>query len=1048
MLRLEAQTAQAREFMPSILPQSPEATSFAKFGNYQVNLFTGLPDISIPLYEIKVGEISVPISINYHASGVKVNDWGSWVGTGWSLSAGGSVSRRIMGLPDEQGGNNYLSGNHPVRDVSTLDLKTTADLDYIKNINAGIIDGEPDIFSYNFPGKSGQFVFNQNDGFNTIKIPYDPVAISYTGGYFDIKNESGVTFQFHDAEFSQFYDVGKTIQGKSTWVLTKVFSANKQDSINFSYTARSGQVSADIRDFVILNDNVWQGNYYTFDLGTGFTDNLSSGTDERKIQQITFPNGKIVFDASTADRADAFIGQKSLTDIKVYALDIKTNTYALVKMVIFNQSYFVNSLNNTIKRLRLDGITITDNAGVAVENYQFTYNTSVELPDRLSRARDYWGYYNGKNNDLLVPRTQVSYQSSQAALANPIFVGSAIANGREPDPNYNQAYILKTIGFPTGGHTDFEYETNQYQYDPSTVKYAGGLRVKSIKSYDGFNPIPIVKTYKYGVSENGIGRANFNLASSFFQTTQNNQRFTVQLPFGGCDLMVDKKRVRTFVSNPSLELEPYDGSPVNYSTVTEYTGDATSNIGKTIYVFNDHADGLNTTVTLGRPVVTTYYANRGQLIDKQIYKKLGSTFQIVAETQNSYSAFPEQFYYNLGVVVSKTLISDNDHFSDIALPAYNDMGACNYTDTYNFQYVNYSIRTDDNKLTQTTNYTYDQNDPSKVVVTTASYNYDNLTHLQPTRIYSNNGAGDVVEIVKKYPVDFNTTAPYNLMIGQNILDKVVQEQKLKIITASPLTTAPLYQQNNNYSDAGNGNYLVNNIQFKLAGNSIETRANFNSYDTRGNITEMQKSNDIKMSYIWDYQKIYPVAQVANAAIADIAYTSFEADGNGGWTGINTANIFTDSKSVTGKRRYSFPAGSTLTKTALTSTNSYVVSYWSSISSPYSVSGTSLNGTPAYLNSYTLNGQTWYYFEHKITGTTSITITGSGTGSLDELRLYPLTAQMTTYTYNPLVGITSKSDINSRINYFEYDSYNRLKLIRDLNGNIIKTFSYKYQSVTP
>ena len=388
MLRLEAQTAQAREFMPSILPQSPEATSFAKFGNYQVNLFTGLPDISIPLYEIKVGEISVPISINYHASGVKVNDWGSWVGTGWSLSAGGSVSRRIMGLPDEQGGNNYLSGNHPVRDVSTLDLKTTADLDYIKNINAGIIDGEPDIFSYNFPGKSGQFVFNQNDGFNTIKIPYDPVAISYTGGYFDIKNESGVTFQFHDAEFSQFYDVGKTIQGKSTWVLTKVFSANKQDSINFSYTARSGQVSADIRDFVILNDNVWQGNYYTFDLGTGFTDNLSSGTDERKIQQITFPNGKIVFDASTADRADAFIGQKSLTDIKVYALDIKTNTYALVKMVIFNQSYFVNSLNNTIKRLRLDGITITDNAGVAVENYQCTYNTSVELPARLSRARD------------------------------------------------------------------------------------------------------------------------------------------------------------------------------------------------------------------------------------------------------------------------------------------------------------------------------------------------------------------------------------------------------------------------------------------------------------------------------------------------------------------------------------------------------------------------------------------------------------------------------------------------------------------------------------
>lgn len=42
-----------------ITPISPEATALTKMVNNPVNYFTGIPDISIPLYEIKAGGLTL-----------------------------------------------------------------------------------------------------------------------------------------------------------------------------------------------------------------------------------------------------------------------------------------------------------------------------------------------------------------------------------------------------------------------------------------------------------------------------------------------------------------------------------------------------------------------------------------------------------------------------------------------------------------------------------------------------------------------------------------------------------------------------------------------------------------------------------------------------------------------------------------------------------------------------------------------------------------------------------------------------------------------------
>ena len=52
--------------------------------------------------------------------------------------------------------------------------------------------------------------------------------------------------------------------------------------------------------------------------------------------------------------------------------------------------------------------------------------------------------------------------------------------------------------------------------------------------------------------------------------------------------------------------------------------------------------------------------------------------------------------------------------------------------------------------------------------------------------------------------------------------------------------------------------------------------------------------------------------------------------------------------------------------------------------------------------------------------------------------------MTTYTYEPLIGMTSKCDANNRITHYDYDSFGRLKVICDQNKIILKEFDYQYQ----
>jgi YD repeat-containing protein len=64
--------------------------------------------------------------------------------------------------------------------------------------------------------------------------------------------------------------------------------------------------------------------------------------------------------------------------------------------------------------------------------------------------------------------------------------------------------------------------------------------------------------------------------------------------------------------------------------------------------------------------------------------------------------------------------------------------------------------------------------------------------------------------------------------------------------------------------------------------------------------------------------------------------------------------------------------------------------------------------------------------------------------LNKLRTSFPSKLITTYTYNPLAGITSVTDAKGISTYYEYDGNQRLKSIKDREGNILKSFDYHYK----
>ncbi len=158
-----------RDSLINIIPPSPTVSALCKYAQYPVDYSTGVTNISIPIYTIQCGSLELPISLTYHAGGIKVDDMASWVGLGWSLNYGGCIGRTVYGKADEEFGfPYYMPKSEDAEDFDAMLIDKTVNGVNNKNRNPlealgySVLhcDGQPDLYSYNFCGHTGQFVYD------------------------------------------------------------------------------------------------------------------------------------------------------------------------------------------------------------------------------------------------------------------------------------------------------------------------------------------------------------------------------------------------------------------------------------------------------------------------------------------------------------------------------------------------------------------------------------------------------------------------------------------------------------------------------------------------------------------------------------------------------------------------------------------------------------------------------------------------------------------------------------------------------------------------
>ena len=449
---------------PSIIPPSPNASSLHVYGNTQVNYYTGSPNIIIPIWEVKEGNLTLPIYLKYTAgNGVKVEEIGSWVGLGWTLNTGGAISRTIRGIADED------QTKRGLFKMTELPLPNKYNMTFFDQIKYGKADGESDIFMYNYPGGSGTFFYDYDKSIylkpkkdilvtHNIGVESESIALNHCLSYdevitdFTIKDEQGSTYLFKDKERSNTVTLGHSYYDNrgfpSTWYLSKMENSSKTHAINFEYDTYPYSL---LRTKSISIDNIEEDVY---------TETSYIG---KRLKKIMFSQGSVEFISSIDYRKD-FSNNKYLDKIIIKNINGK-----VIKTIVFRYKYMTSSslvdpsTNIGISdenRLILYSVKECSGNNKCKDPYLFTYNTDNYLPSRFSKAQDHWGYYNGKIlNTKKEPKHFITWYNP--TLSEGVWITELVGYAdRSPDVIYSKSGILTGIQYPTKGKTIFNYESH------------------------------------------------------------------------------------------------------------------------------------------------------------------------------------------------------------------------------------------------------------------------------------------------------------------------------------------------------------------------------------------------------------------------------------------------------------------------------------------------------------------------------------------------------------------------------------------------------------
>lgn len=498
---------------------SPEVARATKYSDYPMSYCLGLVDVSIPLYVVKSHSLSLPISLCYDSGGIRVDDFSGPVGLGWTLEAGGVITRSVSGDEDET---SFGWANRWEEDP--ID-PTFDNPDYLAELADGTRDSSADIFSYNFCGHKGSFYIDwQSDSLDVVPTSATDLAIKVTAEGFTVTDTDGTRYSFTQSERSVRYTTASDpVPGIGTssissgylnpitsWYLTEISSIDHTDVITLKYKTYEEfftEYSFEPRYYQFSyyynsSSYVWRDDNGLWETGTGYPE-ITYGTGGYEIKtefcpqyldSILFTGGYVNFEYAQ-NNGNNVASRKSYSRILDRFTVMSTPPATVSDTEVFRCKFSV-PFQASDRRNLLTEVKLTDRDGAPIETYSFTYIDQGALMNPFSK--DLFGYYNAANN---------SGTAFLRLFEAHNYFGETMANR-----NYNAGSVsrlsLQTISTASGARTEFSYEGNSI-----TTNYPGamfstigiGHRISSIRTYDlSEGPQTLVRRRDFTYSSPGI----------------------------------------------------------------------------------------------------------------------------------------------------------------------------------------------------------------------------------------------------------------------------------------------------------------------------------------------------------------------------------------------------------------------------------------------------------------------------------------------------------------------------------------------------------------
>ncbi|MDD7888274.1 RHS repeat protein [Flavivirga sp. 57AJ16] len=1080
----------SQEKPPEIFPPAPTASELGKFGSYPVDLASGLPRIEIPLYTVTSGDIKIPITLKYHASGIKVNQMPSWVGLGWALDTGGIISLETRDSPDELEPNPYTIPNwNYLQNIISTDPYNFDHPD-IQNVikNSWVKDA----YHISLPTVSGTFFLDSNnDGEVTTKFPpdefkiYKSNPISYL---YKVIDKQGVQYEFNDYEESRLNKTSSqpgddlhlyNTKYKSAWLLSKIKNT-KGDSIEYFYgnkytTVNEGQSHSKSYSYSTGRNN---GLYeYIANIQPWKISQSSSSTFANKLQEIKFPNGRARFIMATNPQFDGVDGASgTFLDRIIIETGDAIAGYTVLKTFRFYYSItgdpnFYTSSNSNKYRFKLDKVTEVNPLLEVKEIASFEYS-NVQLPKSESYSIDYFGLYNGKNNANLIPERYIAYKPTAYGGERTERIGQA---DRSINTMTMQAGMLTKIKYPTKGYTQFEFESNAFYGKNLFLKDEYITQTSYIDGRGDGSQLPGLCAEELP-EECDVQTKTINFNTDTSTTLSIRSNFTCDF----CNNINSKYSFAKYqVKNNNSTIYSYNF----YGDIGEIEKLIAVSPGTVSIIFEVYGDRVHAGIE------TSYWNRLGNLPDENV-----QGFGLRVKSITNYDANDEfisqkAYQYTIPNTANSSgkLINSDPKYDRLSEYTNFNFSSCN-------PHPNYS---------ETNTYTYSSS--SRTGFENNSITYEYVTELEKDSLGNTNGK--TVYKYTTFPNEVADAANGSIWVnlghkrGQLLKKETYNEQGKILIKEenefSENTAINSIRNDFKVYDHGYSDFPAHSDDLCLTRSEIgmtlsNTKSYFNTalqifwykkdktdvtqyfYDATGTLVN-QVLTTTDFTYNDSNQEIQKT--VTTDSENDVLETSYKYAQD-----LNDTRLITDNrismpleiKVLEGteiinhsKTTYADFNGTYLTseifnkKGALVDTNNsddrkYVFdSYEHGKITQYHIE----NGATTSI----IWGYNQQYPVAKIENATYAAATATLTVSeltaikggtynqstmittLNKIRTGLPDAMITTYTYDPLVGVTSVTDPKGYTTYYEYDVFNRLEFVKDADGNLLSENKYNYKN---